>query len=63
MSSVQSVNVEHIFSQNWESHCFHDSFFLGGGGGGSNDIIVSDRWVSEKFFNPAPLANCNAVHF
>ena len=33
-------------------------FFLGGGGGwqGSDDVIVSDRFSSEKFSNP--VINC-----
>ena len=61
-----TFNVEHVFFfKIGESHWFSRPilffcFFFGGGGGGgggggqgSDDVIVSDRFSSENFSNPA----------
>ena len=58
-SSAQSVNVKLVFSckihffSNWVKVIgFRDFFFVGGG---SDDVIVSDRFRSEKFLNPVQM--------
>ena len=54
-----TFNVEHdFFSKLVKVNGFRD-FFLGGGveGQGSDDVIVSDRFSSEKFSNPVWVYN------
>ena len=50
-----TFNVEHVFffSKLVKVIGFRDFFWGGGGGQGSDDVIVSDRFSSENFSNPA----------
>ena len=53
-----TFNVEHVFFSKLVKVIGFRDFWggLGGGGQGSDEVIVSDRFSSEKFYNPAQTA-------